>query len=55
LEAIQEKAFRMSILHHSSEDMNDVPPKLVPYEKKKFCLVCNIMVGVLVYYEDVSF
>jgi len=43
LEAIQEKAFRMSILRHSTEDHNEAP-KLVPYEKKKQCIVCNVMV-----------
>ena len=44
LEAIQEKAFCMSILRHSTEDHNDAP-KLVPYEKKKICTICNVMVS----------
>jgi hypothetical protein len=44
LEAIQEKAFRMTILRHSTEDHNDAP-KLVPYETKKICIICNVMVS----------
>lgn len=44
LENIREKAFEMSVLKHSTEDHNDAP-KLVPYARKKFCNVCNILVS----------
>ena len=53
LERIQEKAFRMSILQHSTEEevsgdhTPQPPPKLVPYERKKICAVCNVMVSAL--------
>ncbi|ESN99928.1 hypothetical protein HELRODRAFT_192651 [Helobdella robusta] len=49
LEAIQEKAFRMSLQHHSSDENNDAPPIHVPYKKKKFCSVCNVMIPSEVY------
>ncbi|ELT92650.1 hypothetical protein CAPTEDRAFT_90932, partial [Capitella teleta] len=50
LERIQEKAFRMSILQHSVEDeasgdrTPQPPPKLIPYEKKKICDACNVLI-----------
>ena len=43
LAQIKEKAFEMSILRHSTEDHHDAPTP-VPYETKKLCAVCNVMV-----------
>ena len=42
----------MSILQHSTEEGSSdtvplPPPRLVPYERKKICAVCNVMVSVL--------
>ncbi|XP_064618910.1 S phase cyclin A-associated protein in the endoplasmic reticulum-like isoform X2 [Lineus longissimus] len=39
---IREKAFEMSVLRHSTEDHNDAP-KLTPYDKKKLCSLCNVL------------
>ena len=44
LERIREKGFVMSILRHSTEDHNEAL-ELAPYEQKKLCIVCNVMVG----------
>ncbi|XP_074649946.1 S phase cyclin A-associated protein in the endoplasmic reticulum-like isoform X2 [Tubulanus polymorphus] len=42
LDEIREKAFEMSLLRHSTEDHNEAP-KLTPYDKKKLCHVCNVL------------
>lgn len=44
LDQIREKAFEMSILRHSTEDHTDAPPDM-PYDNKKLCTVCNVMVS----------
>ena len=43
LQNIREKAFIMSIVKHSTEDQLEAP-KLEPYNTKKICTVCNIMI-----------
>ncbi len=45
LDSIREKAFEMSVLKHSTEDHSDVP-ELAPYDRKKCCTVCGVMVGI---------
>ncbi|XP_064608297.1 S phase cyclin A-associated protein in the endoplasmic reticulum-like isoform X2 [Liolophura sinensis] len=48
LEGIQKKAFEMSVLRHSTEDHNDAP-RLIPYDQKKLCTVCNVLITSEVY------
>ncbi|KAK3096644.1 hypothetical protein FSP39_001987 [Pinctada imbricata] len=48
LQQIREKAFEMSVLRHSTEDHNDVP-NVVPYENKKLCTICNVLITSEVY------
>ena len=44
LEKVREKAFEMTIMRHSTEDHNDAPTHM-PYDQKKLCSVCNVMVS----------
>ena len=44
LEDIRKKALEMSILHFSAEDTNREAPTPVPYEKAKYCSVCNALI-----------
>ncbi|XP_067932138.1 S phase cyclin A-associated protein in the endoplasmic reticulum-like [Watersipora subatra] len=43
LQNIREKAFIMNVLKHSTEDQPDAP-KLQPYNTKKICTVCNMVI-----------
>lgn len=43
LQQIREKAFEMSVLRHSTEDHNEAP-QLTPYDQKKLCKVCNVLI-----------
>lgn len=45
LQQIREKAFEMSILKHSTEEHNEAP-NVVPYDHKKLCTICNVLVSV---------
>lgn len=46
LQQIREKAFEMSILKHSTEEHNEAP-NVVPYDHKKLCTICNVLVSVV--------
>ncbi|CAF0765123.1 unnamed protein product, partial [Brachionus calyciflorus] len=45
LEEIRKKAIEMSILHFSSEDHSGEAPTPTPYEKPKYCKVCNVTIN----------
>jgi hypothetical protein len=46
LEEIRKKAFEMSILHYSTDDHHTEAPTPIPYEKEKYCNVCNVVVSI---------
>ncbi|XP_078316158.1 S phase cyclin A-associated protein in the endoplasmic reticulum-like isoform X2 [Crassostrea virginica] len=48
LQQIREKAFEMSILKHSTEEHNEAP-NVVPYDHKKLCTICNVLITSEVY------
>ncbi|XP_056020838.1 S phase cyclin A-associated protein in the endoplasmic reticulum-like isoform X2 [Ostrea edulis] len=48
LQQIREKAFEMSILKHSTEEHNEAP-NVVPYDHKKLCIICNVLITSEVY------
>ncbi|XP_014673060.1 PREDICTED: S phase cyclin A-associated protein in the endoplasmic reticulum-like, partial [Priapulus caudatus] len=43
LEQIKERAFELSVLRYSSN--HDDIPKLLPYDRKKMCLVCGVTIS----------
>ncbi|XP_033749375.1 S phase cyclin A-associated protein in the endoplasmic reticulum-like isoform X2 [Pecten maximus] len=43
LQQIREKAFEMTVLRLSSEDHNE-PPNIAPYDTKKLCTICNVLI-----------
>lgn len=45
LEEIRKKAFEMSIMHFSGEDNSGEAPTPHPYEKPKYCKVCNVVIN----------
>ncbi|XP_022250735.1 uncharacterized protein LOC106466931 isoform X2 [Limulus polyphemus] len=47
MEQIRQKAFELSVRRYSS--VNDDVPRLVPYEVKKMCILCNVLIGSEVY------
>ncbi|KAG8186344.1 hypothetical protein JTE90_005872 [Oedothorax gibbosus] len=47
MEQIRQKAFELSIQKYSSN--NDDVPQPVPYETKKICSICNVLIGSEVY------
>lgn len=44
LDDIRKKALEMSILHFSTEDTNREAPTPEPYDKAKYCNVCNVII-----------
>ena len=51
LQQIREKAFEMSVLRHSTEDHNEAP-NIAPYDHKKLCTICNVLVcNIVVHHE----
>ncbi|XP_021362165.1 S phase cyclin A-associated protein in the endoplasmic reticulum-like isoform X2 [Mizuhopecten yessoensis] len=43
LQQIREKAFEMTVQRLSSEDHNE-PPNIAPYDTKKLCTICNVLI-----------